>query len=106
MNTGIAIPTTSSDDVPLEVAAVVDRRLIVEAEVPGQEPRSDDERGVDADLPQPVPVDRRPHDAGTRAAARTVSTTRSCCAAEIPAQSGTEKFSFAARSVSGRSPSA
>ncbi len=92
-------------DVPIQVAAVVDRRLLIEPEVPRQEPGGYDERCVHADLPQPVPVDRRSHDAGTRAAARTVSTTRSCCAAVIPAQSGTEKFSFAACSVSGRSPS-
>jgi len=38
-------------------------------------------------------------------AARTTSTMRSCCSAAIPAHSGTEKFSRASFSVSGREPS-
>ena len=100
-----------SDDVPLEVAVVVDRPpRTLEAQVPREHPRRDDQPGIRADLPEPVPVDRGAHRyrmtyAGTPSAARTVSTTRSCWSAVIPAHSGTEKFSLAARSVSGRSPS-
>ncbi len=100
-----------SDHIPLEVAVVVDRPpRPLEAQVPREHPGRDDQPGVHADLPEPVPVDRGAHRyrmtyAGTPSAARTVSTTRSCCSAVIPAHSGTEKFSLAARSVSGRSPS-
>ena len=40
----------------------------------------------------------------TPTAERTTSTTRSCASAGIAGQSGTEKFSVAARSVSGSEP--
>ena len=99
-----------SEDVPVEVAVVVDgARVAVEADVPGERPGRDDQQGVDADLPEPVPVDGGTHRyrmtyAGTPSAARTVSTTRSCCSAAIPAHNGTEKFSWP-RARSGRSPS-
>ena len=99
-------PDDENDDVPLEVAVVVHRpRVALEADEPGENPRSRDESGVDHDLPKTVSVHRRAHQAGTPSAARTVCTTRACCSSEMPAQSGTEKFSRAARSVSGRSPS-
>ncbi len=99
-------PDDERHDLPVEVALVAKRRLPVEADVPGEDPRGSHEPGVDADLPQPMPVQGRSHATRASVAASTVSTTRSCCSSEMPAQSGTEKFSFAARSVSGRSPSA
>ncbi len=43
--------------------------------------------------------------AGTPTAARTASTTRSCCSSAIPPHIGSARFSAAARSVSGREPS-
>src|SRR5436190_1092916 len=92
------------DDVPVEVPPVVDRRLRVEAHVPGEHPGRSDEGHVDDQLPETVAIDGASH-ARTPSVACTVSTTRSCCSSVIPAQSGTEKFSRAARSVSGRSPS-
>ena len=92
------------DDVPVEVPPVVDRRLMVEAHVPGEHPGRSDDGHVDDQLPETVAIDEASH-ARTPSVACTVSTTRSCCSSVIPAQSGTEKFSRAARSVSGRSPS-
>jgi hypothetical protein len=44
------------------------------------------------------------YDTGAPTAERTVSTTRSWISGAIPGQSGTEKFSAAARSVSGSEP--
>ena len=92
------------DDRRVEVAVVVARSRLVEAKVPGEPPRQRDDPRIDRNVPEPMPV-QQPHHATTPAAASTVSTTRSCCSGRIPAQSGTEKFSAAARSVSGRSPS-
>src|SRR5207249_980483 len=92
------------DDRRVEIAVVVAGSRLVEAKVPGEPPRQRDNSGIDGDVPEPMPV-QQPHQATTPAAASTVSTTRSCWSGRIPAQSGTEKFSAAARSVSGRSPS-
>jgi hypothetical protein len=51
-------PEHERDHVPLEVAVVVDRPpRPLEAEVPGERPGGDDERRVDRDLPEPVPID-------------------------------------------------
>ena len=96
------------DDVPLEVAVVVDRpRVALEAHVPRRHPGERDQRRVDGDLPEAVAVDGRAHGyAGTPTAARMASTTRSCCSSSIPAHIGTARFSAAARSVSGSKPSA
>ena len=90
----------------LEIALVVDRQVGVEAEPEGEVPGGDDDRQVRSQLREPMPVEGRSHRAdATPTAARTTSTTRSCCSAVMPAQSGTEKFSCAARSVSGSAPS-
>ena len=97
--------TTSEDDVPLEVPIVVTGTR-VEAHVPGRDPRERDQRGIDGDLPEAMPVDREAHGyAGTPTAARTASTTRSCCSSEMPPHIGSARFSAAARSVSGSEPS-
>ena len=59
-------PDHEDDDVPLQVAVVVDGPVAVEADVPGEHPCCGDQRSVDGDLPQTMPVDRRAHDyAGT-----------------------------------------
>ena len=98
-------PDDERDDVPVLVPQVVDGRVVVEANEEREPPRGRDEDRVDRDLPQPMSVERASHAlAGTPSATRTVSTTRSCMSGEMPAQSGIEKFSSAARSVSGRSP--
>ena len=105
MKTGELDPDDEDDDVPLEVAVVVDGPVAVEADVPGEHPRGGDQRGVDGDLPETVPVDRRAHDyAGTPATERTASTTRSCCSRSMPPHIGSARFSAAARSVSGSEP--
>ena len=99
-------PDHEDDDVPLQVAVVVDGPVGVEADVPGEHPGGGDERRVDGDLPQTMPVDGRAHDyAGTPATERTASTTRSCCSESIPPHIGSARFSAAARSVSGSEPS-
>ena len=93
------------DDVPLEVTVVVHGPVAVEADVPGEDPGSDDQRRVDGDLPQPMSIDRRSHRyAGTPSAARTVSTTRSCVSRSMPPHIGSARFSEAACSVSGSAP--
>ncbi len=94
------------EQAPGDVVLVVAREAGVEAEAEGEEPGGDHDRRVGCDLRQAVPVDRRPHAReATPTTERITSTTRSCCSAVMPAQSGTEKFSAAARSVSGRAPS-
>ncbi len=75
----------------------------VEAQAEREVPRHGDEDCVGGELPQAVAVDHRA--APTCTAARTVSTTRVCVSASIPAQSGNARFSRAARSVSGSDPS-
>ena len=55
-------PDDEQDDRPVEVAVVVDRACLVEAQVPGEPPRGRDEGGVDRDLPDRVAVDRAAHD--------------------------------------------
>ena len=80
------------------------RNAVVEAQPEGEPPGECDQRRIGEDVPDPVSVDRN-HRAATAEAERTTSTTRSCVAASIPAQSGTEKFSRASCSVTGRSPS-
>ena len=99
-------PDDEDHDVPLEVAVVVaGPRVALEPDVPGEHPRGRDERGVDRDLPEPVSVDGRAHGyAGTPTAARTASTTRSCCSREMPPHIGSARLSAAARSVSGSEP--
>jgi len=95
------------DDRPVEVAVVVDRAALVEAEAPGEPPRARDDRRVDGDLPDRVPVDRAAdHQArtATPAAARTVETTRAWRSTSIPPHIGSARFSAAARSVSGNEP--
>ena len=96
-----------TEDREVEVAVVVDRDARVEAELEGEQPGRDDDRQVRRQLRQAMPGDRESHAAaGAPTALRTTSTTRSCCSAAIPAQSGTEKLSRATCSVTGRSPSA
>ena len=48
------------DDVPVEQVPVEDRRRLVETEEERQTPRGDDQRRVEDELPDPVPVDREP----------------------------------------------
>ncbi len=51
-------PDHEQDHVPLEIAVVVHGpRVAFEADEPGEDPRSSDQRGVDRDLPQSVSVD-------------------------------------------------
>ena len=93
------------DDVPGQVAVVVHRPLLFEAKLPREPPRGGDQYRVDREAPHLVPV--RPalsRQAATPAAARTVSTTRSCTSAEIPPHIGSARLSAAARSVSGSEP--
>src|SRR5205823_3971693 len=92
-------------DRPDEERVVVDRHAAVEPQGEGQVPGRGDESRVGDQVPDPVPVDRDHWAAGTGPAARTASTTRSWVAESMPAQSGTEKFSRASCSVTGRSPS-
>src|SRR5262249_6128011 len=95
------------DHVPVEVAIVVSRPVGVEADVPRDDPGRGDQRRVDRDLPEAVPVHGGAHVyAGTPATERTASTTRSCCSRSMPPHIGRARFSAAARSVSGRDPSA
>ena len=95
----------AEDDVQLQIPVVVPGPR-VEAHVPGRDPRERDQRGIDGDLPEAMSVDREAHDyAGTPTAARTASTTRSCCSSAIPPHIGSARFSADARSVSGREPS-
>ncbi len=79
------------------------RHLEVEAQLEGEIPGGGDQHRVDGGLPDPMPGNRHQW-TRTPTAERTASTTRSWIAASIPGQSGTEKFSAAARSVSGREP--
>src|SRR5919106_1639186 len=89
----------------LEEALVTGGDPVVEAKSERQVPGGPDQRRVHRDLPDPVPV-QGPHVALlTDTVERTVSTTRSCCSALIPAHSGSAIVSRPARSVSGRSPS-
>ena len=81
---------------------VVRRHLEVEAQLEREPPGCRDHRGVRCDLPQPVPRDR--HYTLTPTAERTTSTMRAWTSGSMPGQSGTEKFSSAARSVSGSEP--
>ena len=79
----------------------------VEAQLEGEQPRDGDQDAVGGDLPDPVPVHRRSHRTASRdTASLTAETTRSCTSAPIPAHIGSARFSRAARSVSGKSPSA
>ncbi len=93
------------EDRPPQERLVVGRQAMVETEVEGERPGPGYEPGVRRELPDSMPVDREHYATREPTAARTVSTTRSCCSAEIPAQIGTEKFSRARRSVSGNDPS-
>jgi hypothetical protein len=82
------------DHVPLEVPVVVARPVAVEADVPGDDPRGGDQRRVDDDLPEPMPVHGGAHGyAGTPATERTASTTRSCCSRSMPPHIGRARFS-------------
>ena len=98
-------PEHECDDIPFEIAVVVPRPGSVEAHVPGELPRQDDQGGIGDDLPEPVSVDRRAHlQAGTPTAERTASTTRSCTSSPMPPHIGSARFSAAIRSVSGSAP--
>src|SRR5207244_10965490 len=89
----------------LEQRPVVDGNAVVEAQLEREVPRPRDEEPVRDQVPDTVPVDRDHQAAGTIAAWRTASTIRSCVAASMPAQIGTEKFSRASCSVTGSEPS-
>ncbi len=96
-----------SDDVPVEQVPVEDRCRLVEPKEEREPPRSDDQRGIEDDLPDPVPVDRESHAvhrATSSEALFSTETTSACCSSVIPAQSGRQRFSREAFSVSGKSP--
>jgi hypothetical protein len=90
------------DDRLAQHRLVEDRHLEVEAQLEREVPRGSDQHRVDCGLPEPMARDR--HYTRTPTAERTTSTTRSWIAGAMPGQSGTEKFSAAARSVSGSEP--
>src|SRR6185503_10533997 len=74
------------EDLPAQVALVVDGQVGVEAEPEGEVPGRDDDGQVRGELREPMPVEGSPHRAdATPTAARTTSTTRSCCSAVMPA---------------------
>src|SRR5713226_841618 len=83
---------------------VVDRQALVEPQLEGEEPGERDDPRVDQQLQQAMSPEPAHALAATPTAERTTSTTSSCCSTEIVGQSGTEKFSRAARSVSGSEP--
>ena len=87
-----------------EAVSEVRRDVEVEPQLEREPPGERDQPCVGRDLPQPVPVDRKHYETGAPTAERTVSTTRSWSSAAMPGHSGTEKFSAAARSVSGSDP--
>ncbi len=90
----------------VEQVPVVDRGRLVEAQEERQAPRRRDQDRVEDELPDPVPVDReRLHEATGSSARSRTDTTRCCCSGAIPAQSGRQRFSRAAFSASGKSPS-
>ena len=92
---------------PREEVLVVARRRLVETQEVRQAPGGRDQRRVEGELPEPPPVDRqRPHTRTSDAARRSTATTSACCSSLIPGQSGRQRFSREALSVSGNSPSA
>ena len=95
------------DDLPVEQVPIEDRRRLVEAEEERQPPRGDDQDRVEDELPDPVAIDREAHSyERTICEARLITdTTSACCSSSMPAQSGRQRFSRAAFSVSGKSPS-
>jgi hypothetical protein len=61
---------------------------------------------IERKLPDPVSIDREAHQDRTRPKARfRTETTSVCCCSVIPAHIGRQRFSRAACSVSGKSPS-
>ena len=94
------------DHLPREELPVEGRDVLVEAEEERQTPRDQDQHRVGQQLPEAVPGDGERGHASTRLEARrSTAATCSCCSFEMPPQSGRQRFSRAARSVSGRSPS-
>src|SRR3954469_11765963 len=93
-------------DLPVEQVLVEGRNRRVETDPEREPPRDEDQDRVGEQIEDPVTRDRERHATGAPTAARTTSTTRSCCSAATPAHSGTEKFSRASFSVSGNEPSA
>ena len=92
------------EDRAVEEPVVGRRGAVVPAELEGEPPRDRDQHRVGRELPQPVAGDRDHEATRSRTAERTTSTTRSCAAGSIPGQSGSARFSRAARSVSGSEP--
>ena len=92
---------------PREQVPVVDRGCFVETKKVGETPRCGDQRGVEEQLPDAPPVDRQnPHAWTSDDARRRTPTTSACCSSVMPAQSGRQRFSRDAFSVSGNSPAA